>query len=218
MRRSNHFIALGAFLLLGSFPLRAADIELAGLFGDRAVLIVDGGRPQTLKLGQRSKEGVRLVGIQQRAVLLDVEGESRRVPMGSAPVRIAEQHASPQSSSVRLTPDLHGHYWVQGAIEGVSTRFMLDTGSTLVAINTDLARRAGINYRAGRPVRIITANGEVRGYLVTLDRISVGGIVLSGVEATVHESGLDVALLGMSFIRRLDLYRESGILVLRKRF
>jgi aspartyl protease family protein len=34
----------------------------------------------------------------------------------------------------------------------------------------------------------------------------------------VHESGLPVALLGMSFVNRLDMRREGGDLVLKKRY
>lgn len=119
---------------------------------------------------------------------------------------------------MRLASDSRGHYWAQGAVNGASIRFMVDTGATLVAISADEAKRAGVDYRAGRPIQISTANGIITAYLVTLDRISIGGIVLHGVEASVHEGGLGVALLGMSFIKRLEMRREADQLVLHKRY
>jgi aspartyl protease family protein len=119
---------------------------------------------------------------------------------------------------MRLVPDSRGHYWAQGTVNGASIRFMVDTGATLVAISADEATRAGVNYRAGRPIQISTANGNTTAYLVRLDKIAIGGIVLHGVEASVHEGGLGVALLGMSFMNRVDMRRDGGNLVLVRRY
>jgi len=97
-------------------------------------------------------------------------------------------------------------------------RFMVDTGATYVAMNAADAKRAGIDYRAGQQIVMNTANGQSLAWLVTLDRISFGGIDMHGVQASVHESGLAVALLGMSFMNRLDMRREAGDLLLSKRY
>ena len=124
----------------------------------------------------------------------------------------------PANAMLRLVPDARGHYWTQGAVNGASVRFMVDTGATYVAINTDEAKRAGIDYRAGQQVVMNTANGQSFAWFVKLDRVSIGSIVMHGVEASVHERGLPVALLGMSFVNRLDMRREGGDLLLKKRY
>lgn len=197
----------------------AAEVELAGIFGSRAVLVIDGGAPQTLAVGQRSREGIKLVSVSNPSATVDVNGEKRRISIGEGPLRIAGNSAEQsQNAMLRLVPDARGHYWTQGAVNGASVRFMVDTGATYVAINTDDAKRAGIDYRAGQQVVMNTANGQSLAWLVKLDRVSIGGLMMHGVEASVHESGLPVALLGMSFVKRLDMRREGGDLVLKKRY
>lgn len=219
MRLTNSIHRLVCGLLLLSSGAFAAEVELAGIFGRRAVVVVNGGAPQTLAVGQRTREGVRLVEIRDTSAVIDVDGTHRQVFFGGGPVRMGDASSAQSGSpTMRLASDSRGHYWAQGAVNGASVRFMVDTGATLVAISADEAKRAGVDYRAGRPIQISTANGIITAYLVTLDRISIGGIVLHGVEASVHESGLGVALLGMSFIKRLDMRREADQLVLHKRY
>lgn len=211
--------AVTAALLLGAGGALAAEVELAGVFGKRAVLVVNGGSPQTVSIGQRSREGVQLLDVDGGLATVKVGGELRKLRLGDAPVRVADaagEGAAP--SLLRLVPDARGHYWTQGAVNGASVRFMIDTGATYVALSSEEARRAGIDHRRGRQVVMNTANGQSTAWVVTLDRVSIGGIVLHGVQASVHEQGLPVALLGMSFISRLDLRREAGDLVLRKRY
>jgi aspartyl protease family protein len=46
----------------------------------------------------------------------------------------------------------------------------------------------------------------------------VGGITLHQVDGVVLESGLDVALLGMSFLNRTDMKREGQTMTLTQRY
>ena len=63
-----------------------------------------------------------------------------------------------------------------------------------------------------------TANGEVFAYRVKLDTVRVGGVSLNGVEAVITEgNGLPISLLGMSFLKRVDMRHEGSILTLAKR-
>lgn len=196
----------------------AAEVELAGVFGNRAVLLVNGGVPQTLAVGQRSREGVRLVALQGEVASIEIDGTQRRVRLGSAPIQIQPQgDAAPEGGQeLRLVPDTRGHYAVQGSINGASVRFLVDTGASLVSMGVAEAVRAGIDYRKGRQSTSMTANGPTQIWVVRLDKVQVGGIVLHGVEAAVHENALPVVLLGMSFLNRTDMRRDGGFLVLRK--
>lgn len=196
----------------------AAEVELAGVFGTRAVLLVNGGAPQTLSVGQRSREGVRLVALQGEVASVEIDGTQRRIRLGSAPIQIQPQGeaASEGGQELRLVPDARGHYAVQGSINGASVRFLVDTGASLVSMGVDEAVRAGIDYRKGKPSTSMTANGPTQIWVVRLDKVQVGGIVLHGVEAAVHQNALPVVLLGMSFLNRTDMRRDGGFLVLRK--
>jgi aspartyl protease family protein len=95
---------------------------------------------------------------------------------------------------------------------------LLDTGATMIALPAKEAVRMGINYKAGRPVQMNTANGLAAAYKVTLDTVKVGGLEVHQVEAVIQESGLDVGLLGMSFLKRTDMRNDGQQMVLTKRF
>jgi aspartyl protease family protein len=61
-----------------------------------------------------------------------------------------------------------------------------------------------------------TANGMVRTWTTRLDTVDLGGLVAHNVRATVlpNMPGDDV-LLGMSYLRHLELIQRGGVLTLR---
>jgi len=119
--------------------------------------------------------------------------------------------------TVTLTPDSRGHYMVQGRINGIGVSMMVDTGATLIALPASEAVRMGIDYRRGRVVHSSTANGVARAYLVRLDTVRIGDIELSQFDAVVHDGGLDVILLGNSFLNRFDMRRDGRQMTLTHR-
>jgi aspartyl protease family protein len=48
--------------------------------------------------------------------------------------------------------------------------------------------------------------------------VRLGGIELHQVEAVVIEKGLDVVLLGMSFLNRVEMRRDGDTMTLTRRF
>ena len=95
---------------------------------------------------------------------------------------------------------------------------LIDTGATSVSLPAPFARSAGIDYQKGVRGMVQTANGTAAAWRVKVDSITVGDITLYQVDAIVMESGLDTALLGMSFLNRTDMKRDGANLVLTKRF
>ena len=121
--------------------------------------------------------------------------------------------------SVTLAPDSRGHFVTDGQVNGVHMRFLVDTGATMVSLPSSAAARLGIDFRKGRRGLSQTANGVAVVYAVTLDSVTVGGITLMNVEGLVHEAaGLEVALLGMSFLSRTEMRRDGSTLTLVKRY
>ena len=116
---------------------------------------------------------------------------------------------------VRLFQNRVGHYVAKGRINGSSVRFVLDTGATAVAVPGRVAEQLGL--RAGRPQLAKTANGTITTYRTRLDEVSLGTIRLRNVRADInpHMEGNDV-LLGMSFLRSLELVQRDGTLTLRQ--
>jgi aspartyl protease family protein len=76
----------------------------------------------------------------------------------------------------------------------------------------------GIDYRKGRRGLSQTAGGVVPTYAVRLDSVRLGSTELAGVEAIVIEQGLDIALLGMTFLNRLEMQRDGQTMILLRRF
>ena len=116
---------------------------------------------------------------------------------------------------VRLFQDRAGHYVAKGRINGSPVRFMLDTGATTVSVPGRVAEKLGL--RAGQPQLSRTANGTITTYHTWLEEVSLGPIRLRNVRAGInpHMEGEEV-LLGMSFLRSLELVQRDRSLTLRQ--
>ncbi|MBW7861933.1 MAG: TIGR02281 family clan AA aspartic protease [Rhodocyclaceae bacterium] len=210
-------LVFAACALIGStpFPAQATEVELAGVFGGKAVLIVDGGAPRTLSVGQRTREGVRLLEVGEKDAVVEVGGKRQRVALGQAAIRSG---APSDAAEAHLVADGRGHFYASGSVNGAAVRFLVDTGATMVSLGASDARRAGLNPGSGTAVNVQTANGLTRAWHMKIDTLVLEGIRLHGVDALVHEGDLPIVLLGMSFLNRMDMRREGGRLLLRKRF
>lgn len=105
-----------------------------------------------------------------------------------------------------------GHYYVRGAINGYPVDFMVDTGASVVAISSELARAA--NLPSGTPANFSTAGGMVAGEIVSGQTIEAGGIRVHGLSVSVGLHG-DMALLGQNFLRKLDVIQSNDTLIMR---
>ncbi|NNM01535.1 MAG: retroviral-like aspartic protease family protein, partial [Gammaproteobacteria bacterium] len=99
-------------------------------------------------------------------------------------------------------------YVATGAINGVTVDFLLDTGATDVSIPARVARRIGLE--GGRPIPVTTANGVVTVYQIRLATVALGNLAQRDVDANINpHMGGDAVLLGMSFLKHLEL-RQRG--------
>lgn len=192
----------------------ATEVALAGVFRTKAVLVINGGQPKTLAVGQRTGEGVVLLAVDGDTAVVDVNGVRERLRLGERVVR----GVSGGGQDLYLEADGRGHFVTTGLVNGVAVQFLVDTGATLVSIGMSDARRMGIDVTRGEPGVSQTANGTARVWRVKLDSIKVGQVVLHGVDAAVHANDLPIALLGMSFLNRMEMNREGSRLVLKKRY
>jgi aspartyl protease family protein len=214
--------ALG-LTVLAAIPLAAyaAEVALAGVFGSKAVLIINGGAPRTLAVGQRSPEGVRLVEVTpaSNAARIEVDGVTRQIRMGQGSVSIsATPAAEADAMALTLIADSRGHHYAEGSINGAPLRFIVDTGASAISMGMSDARRARLNLERASPIAVQTASGAVKAWQLRLDTVKVGPLVLHGVDAIVMENDLPIVLLGMSFLSRTEMERDGNRLTLRKRF
>lgn len=202
---------------LAATAAAAMDVNVIGLFPGKAVIVIDRGVPRTLSVGQRTPEGVLLVSVDASAAVVEIDGKRQRLEMGQH-FESAAQSGSRATATV--ASDERGQFFVDGAVNGAHMRFIVDTGATLVSFSVEEAMRLGIDYRAGRRSRAMMADGRVvSAYTVKLDSVTVAGMTLLNVEASIHEgASFGVGLLGMSFLSRTEMRREGPNLTLIKRY
>jgi len=190
---------------------QAQSVTLTGTIGSRAILIVNGGAPKTLAVGE-TFQGVKLVALQGEQATVEAEGKRVALRMDT-PVSIGGG-----GTRIVLPASSGGHFMAQGAINGRTVNFMLDTGATTIALSAADAQRIGLDFSKGQPVRMNTANGVSQGYRVQLASVRVGDVEVYDVDAIVSQQPMPYILLGNSFINRFSMRRDADQMVLEKRF
>lgn len=208
-----------ALMLIGamsaSICLAAPDIRVNGLFGGSAVLVIN-GKQRLLKKGQTSPEGVTLIESDSRRAVLEVDG--RQMTLGLSD-QISSSFKAAEVAEVRIPRADNGHYFVSGFINGRPVDFMVDTGATSIAMNLHHAEQLGVNFRRGNKGSASTAGGMVNTYHVPLDKLVIGNITLHQVDATVVIGDFpSQVLLGNSFLSRVEMTEEEGVMVLRTKY
>ncbi len=214
-RKRPHRLLLPGLLLLWACQAAAVtSLSVIGLFKDKAVVVID-GRQRVMSAGQTSPEGVKLVSADSRQAVLEVNGVRHTYTLsasggGTAPTR-------GRGTAVTIAPDSQGMYEISGSINGSPVNFVVDTGSTMVTMNGNEARKLGLNYKAdGKKSAFSTATGIDIIYIVNLNRVRVGGIELRDVACSVHEGDFPTSvLLGNSFLNRVALERQGQLLRLK---
>ena len=194
----------------------AQSVALSGMLGGKALLIVDGGPPKTVAVGDTHK-GVKVVSTQGDEAVLEIEGKRHTVRVGEAPASVGGGGAQ-GGSRIVLSAGQGGHYFTQGQINDRTVQFVVDTGATSIAISSADADRIGLKYKSGEMIRMSTANGIIPGWRMQLASVRVGDVVVYGVEAIVSSGSMPYVLLGNSFLSRFQTTTNNGQMVLEKRF
>jgi len=106
-----------------------------------------------------------------------------------------------------------GHFVADGQINGRRVTFLIDTGATDVNIPGRIARRLGLPL--GRPYIATTANGNITVYATVLESIGIDKLNLRNIRASVNPNlQTEEILLGMSFLRHLELLQSGRFLTL----
>jgi aspartyl protease family protein len=220
MKTDLHFNLAKIFacaLILFSIEASAAtSVTVVGLFPGKAVVVINGQAPRTLSVGDKTSDGVTLVATTSDTATMEIDGKRHKLDVG-------QHYAAPASASkgqgVTLGANSQGHFITLGQINGRTVQFLVDTGATSVSIPSSIAESAGIDYRKGQRGFTQTANGVAAAYKIVFDSVTVGDVTLYQVDGIVMEGkGMDVALLGMSFLNRMEMKRDGAQMTLVKRF
>lgn len=108
-----------------------------------------------------------------------------------------------------------GHYVGSGLINDRAVVFLVDTGATDVVLSAALADELGL--QRGLVHNVNTAAGVIKVFDTRLDLVQLGGVAKSNVDATINpHMGDRVVLLGMSFMRDLEMVQRDDLLILRQ--
>ncbi|HYQ70647.1 MAG TPA: TIGR02281 family clan AA aspartic protease [Gammaproteobacteria bacterium] len=194
----------------------APDVRVVGLFSGRAVVLVN-GRQHILVAGQSGPEGVRLLSADSESALLEIDGREVEARLDG---RVSARKRMPETQEFQVWRNNAGMYTTVGSINGLPVSFLVDTGASQVALNAGEARRLGIDFRvSGTPTSVGTASGVARAWAVTLDSVKVGSLEVRNVGAVVLEGNTPQhALLGMTYLGRLEIDNDGRLMTLRKKY
>lgn len=116
---------------------------------------------------------------------------------------------------IKLKRNRQGHYVTRGWINNQPVVFLLDTGATVVSIPERVANRLGLER--GRAGYSSTANGTIQTFATKLDSIGIGDIQMNHIAAQINpHMHTEEILLGMSFLKRLELIQRGDTLTIRQ--
>ncbi len=120
--------------------------------------------------------------------------------------------AATRGRMVEVARGRGGSFDVSTRVNGGTVPMILDTGASAVVLTQEAAKAAGLPLEVlSYSVTVDTANGKTRAAAVTLDSVSVGGLVERSVPALIAQPGqLRTSLLGMSFLNRLESWEVRG--------
>jgi len=202
--------------VLAATSAQAQSVALAGMMGSKALLVVNGTAPKTVAVGE-SHQGVKVISTSGDQAVVEQDGKRSTLRVGEAPVHMSAGKSGGKGNRIVLVAGSGSHFITAGQINGKAVQFMVDTGATSVAMGAQDAERAGVNFKAGQPVMISTANGSVQGYRIKLDSVRVGDVEVFGVDAVVTPQPMPFMLLGNSFLTRFQMLRENDQMTLTKR-
>ncbi len=218
MRRLQiiRILLAGACVLGAAMVAAAPDVRVVGLFNDRAVVVINGSQA-VLRAGQEGRHGVKLIKADSEKALLEIDGRQVEARLDG---RVTARQRTAQVDEVQVWRNPQGMYTTVGTVNGMPVSFMVDTGATVVTLNSGQARRLGIDYRAsGTQAAVTTASGVEPAWAVTLDKVRVGELELRNVAAVVLEGEQPaITLLGMSYLGRLEISNSGRLMTLKKKY
>ena len=133
------------------------------------------------------------------------QSDSNKVALGEA------SQSSWSGGEVSLERQRDGHFYANITVDARPMRVLVDTGASIVALTGNDARRLGLDWNASE-VRPIGrgASGDVYGVPVMLESINLEGIEAKQVNAVIVPEGLDITLLGQSFLSQVEKVEISG--------
>ena len=114
-----------------------------------------------------------------------------------------------EGQEVRIPMAIDGHFWVEGSLNGVPVKFLVDSGATMTTIGRRTAESAGVTVSANQTQLVRTGNGMLRVSTGRADTLAIGPIERSSVGLHVTENE-DLNVLGMNYLSSMNRWGVEG--------
>ena len=114
-----------------------------------------------------------------------------------------------ESQEIRIPMAIDGHFWVQGSVNGVPVKFLVDSGATMTTIGRDTAAAAAVPVSASKNQVVRTGNGMLRVASGRADSLAIGPIERTDVGLHVADHD-DLNVLGMTYLSSLSRWGVEG--------
>lgn len=143
---------------------------------------------------------------------------------GEVDIGMVTAELTPRRDSVnspteaRFVANSGGDFVIEAEVQGTRVKFVVDTGASDVMLSRADAARVGFKPDRLKYTRqYMTANGPIFAAPIRIEWMTVGGLDVSNVMATVPDNDTPMSLLGMSFLNRLGGFTvRDGVLTLFK--
>jgi aspartyl protease family protein len=205
---NNALFSLALCCAVCAQPALAASVYVKALTFSRAEIVVNGGEARSIWTGDTTPEGVKLRSITDDAAVFEIDGKVWTLKPGQG-----------TWSQTTLRANANGQFFLTARVNDVPFPAVIDTGATAVAMNSEDAQRLGVDYLQGKRIVTQTASGRQTAYLVNFSSVQVGDIVLTDVVGSVLEvrkDELPVVLIGMTFLRKVEMRRSGETMLLQR--
>ncbi len=110
---------------------------------------------------------------------------------------------------VRIPMAIDGHFWVDGTINGIKVKFLVDSGATVTTIDRATAQRVGATVSDIADQTVRTGNGIIRVARGRAQSLHIAAIERENVGLHIVE-GDELNVLGMNFLSTLTRWSVEG--------
>ena len=115
-----------------------------------------------------------------------------------------------EGRETRIPMAIDGHFWVEGRVNGVPVKFLVDSGATMTTIDRETAHKAGVAV-AARPDQFVrTGNGIIRVSSGRARELVIGDITRKNIGVQVAGNDDNLNVLGMNFLSSLSRWGVQG--------
>lgn len=120
-------------------------------------------------------------------------------------------HPAGWGEDLVLQRERDGHFYADVSVDGVSSRMLVDTGASVVALTGEDALAMGLEWDESTVAPVAQgASGAVYGVQTVLPRVRLGEFEAEGVRAIIVPEGLGISLLGQSFLEQVGNVSIAG--------